>query len=451
MPISLRPRATRFGLALSIALPLLAPDAHAGWGPLPTPPPASETVPTPDAPAADGLGQGEPAPPVPVFRAVPAAETPAGVLSAADAALDAGDLNRARTLFGQLIKAYPTSTEAREARRALKVLTRAQTRPVAPASSAAPTDDATTTTPPPVVMRQEPYSTRTSERLRLTTWEKLDFGITAFLYGMSVGTSFAVAQDQSSPDVTGPLALGAIAYTLGAVGYLNLANPDRGDLPLALGITSYVPTTVLLVATVASPNARSSRIAWEVAGAGLLSVPIAIAVTRRVDLDPGDTQLVRDAGFWGLALATTGTLGFGGSSVNYGDYTSYSTPTNRQIASAGLLGLFGGLGLGILTATHTEISLERVRVTTWGGYGGALLGAMLGASSNHGNEKDTWAGLTIGALVGLTVTFATTGSLDGIPAESARLTAMNWSPTLLPLRDASGHTATALGFSGALP
>jgi len=315
---------------------------------------------------------------------------------------------------------------------------------------AAPGTEAPATTSP-IVMREEPYSLRTKERLRLTTWEKLDFGITAFLYGMSIGTSFAIAEDPSSPDVTGPLALGALAYTLGAVGYLNLANPDRGDLPLALAITSYVPTTVLLLANVAAPEARVGRVELAVAGAGLLSIPLAIAVTRKFDLDPGDTQLVRDAGFWGLALATTGTLAFGGETVDYGGgFTSYQSPSTRKISGAALLGLFGGLGLGALTASHTEISLERVRVTTWGGYGGALLGTLLGASS-HGGDRDAWAGLTIGALLGLTVTFISTGSLDGIPPENPRVTAMNWAPSFLPVRDANGHTSATLGFSRALP
>jgi hypothetical protein len=375
------------------------------------------------------------------------------MLAAADAALDAGEIDRARVLFEALIKVYPTSTEGGEARRALKALTVRATKRPAPtpaAPAAAATDTEGPTTASPVVMRQEPYSLRTKERLRLTTWEKLDFGITAFLYGMSIGTSFAVAQDTSSPDVTGPLVLGALAYTLGAVGYLNLANPDRGDLPLALAITSYVPTSVLLLANVATPDARASRVELEVAGAGLLSIPIAVAVTRSLDLDPGDTQLVRDAGFWGLVLATTGTLAFGGETVDYGSgFTSYQAPTTRKISAAGLLGLYGGLGLGVLAAKHSDISLERVRVTTWGGYGGALLGTLMGVSS-HDGDKGAWAGLTIGALLGLTVTFISTGSLDGIPPENAHATAMNWSPSFLPVHDASGHTAPTLGFSGAL-
>ena len=50
-----------------------------------------------------------------------------------------------------------------------------------------------------MVVRHEPYSLRTAERLRLTTWEKLDFGVTAFLYGMSLGLTFSLGLDSPIP------------------------------------------------------------------------------------------------------------------------------------------------------------------------------------------------------------------------------------------------------------
>ena len=138
--------------------------------------------------------------------------------------------------------------------------------------------------------------------------------MTAFLYGMSVGFSYALSLDNAtSGDAFPPIAIGALSYTLGAVAFLNLANPDRGDLPLALAITSYLPTTTLLVANVAFDNPDGKKTALATAAAGLISVPIAVLAARELNLDPGDTQLVRDSGFWGLALATTGILGFGGT------------------------------------------------------------------------------------------------------------------------------------------
>jgi hypothetical protein len=72
----------------------------------------------------------------------------------------------------------------------------------------------------------------------------------------------------------------------------------------------------------------------------------------------------------------------------------------------GLLGLGSGLGLGLLAANTTEVSLERVRVSTWGGYGGAVLGALLGVSAaDQDKEAGLYKGITIGALTGLVITF----------------------------------------------
>jgi hypothetical protein len=299
---------------------------------------------------------------------------------------------------------------------------------------------------------------RTSERLRLTAWEKLDFGVTAFLYGMSVGFSYAIGLDPNDAgSATLPIALGATAYTLGAVAYLKLANPDRGDLPLALAITSYIPTTVLLVANVAQDNPDSTKTALWVASAGILSVPIAIAATQKLDLDPGDMQLVRDAGFWGLALGTIGTLGFGGSTTSYSfdaSYSYYQSPSARAVAGVGLVGLAAGLGIGTIAAANSEISLERVRVTTWGGYGGAVVGAIIGLGVNKGREADTYRGLAIGALAGLIITFAASGGLDGIPPESAsasRAVGPRWTPTLLSARGVGGRASPTFGIAGTLP
>ena len=111
----------------------------------------------------------------------------------------------------------------------------------------------------------------------------------------------------------------------------------------------------------------------------MLAIPAAIIAARKLDLDPGDTQLVRDAGFWGLVLATTGTLAFGGETrTDYG-FERYVTPSNRKVAGLSLAGLYGGLTLGTIAAMNSEVSLERVRITTWGGYGGTVVGLLLGA------------------------------------------------------------------------
>jgi hypothetical protein len=381
--------------------------------------------------------------------------TPAGLLAAADAAVGAGDLPLARSLFEQLATQFPATPEASEARRALAIIAvRVAPAGHPPAPASAPAAGGKTAASAPedaeVIVRNEPYSLRTKERLRLTIWEKVDFSVTSFLYGMSLGLSFALSQDtHSASDVLTPVALGAIAYTLGSVAFLKLANPDRGDLPLALAITSYVPTTTLLVmsAADASSDGRTTGMATTIAG--LLSIPIAVVAARHLDLDPGDTQLVRDAGFWGLALSTVGMLGFGGHTDTYYGSSQYRTPSGREVAVAGLVGLYGGLGLGLLGTRVGEVSLERVRVTTWGGYGGAVVGLLLGASANNGREQDTYRGAAIGALAGLVITFISTSSLDGIPDDEPPRT--SWHRRLMPVmvqvagRDGSLHPGLGVG------
>ena len=256
------------------------------------------------------------------------------------------------------------------------------------------------------------------------------------------------------------MTIGALTYTMGAVAYLQVGTPDRGDLPLVLAITSYVPTTTLLVASAVRENPEGQDTALAVAGSAVLAIPAAIIAARKLDLDPGDTQLVRDAGFWGLVLATTGTLAFGGDTTNNYGYEQYISPSDRKIAALGLAGLYGGLALGTIGALNSEVSLERVRVTTWGGYGGAILGLMLGAGTDNG-DRGVYAGITIGGVLGLVITFFSTSGLDGIPPEDAptaataarrpsRWAPSRWAPSLLPIAGVDGRTNTGLGISGAL-
>jgi hypothetical protein len=378
--------------------------------------------------------------------------TPADLLASADAAVEAGNLQSAAVFYDRLVREHAAAPEAAEARRALRIIaaSRAAQGQLVPALRPPGAPDGTVG----VVVRREPFSLNTQERLRLTTWEKLDFGTTAFLYGMSVGFSFALASDETAGGGIGvaPVAIGALAYTIGAVAYLQSGEPDRGDLPLALAITSFLPTTVLLVANVASDNPDERNVALMTAGAGLLSVPIAIVAARKMDLDPGDTQLVRDAGFWGLVLGTTGMLAFGGETVTYpGGYTVEQGPSDRKVFTSSLLGLYGALGLGIAAAANSEVSLERVRVSTWGGYGGAVIGLLLGVGAAD-DDADVWKGITIGSAAGLIITFIATSSLDGIPADettvSVRRKPPRFTPTLLPVAGVDGRSHPALGITG---
>jgi hypothetical protein len=429
-----RRAATRFALAAAAMVAGVAPR-----GALAQEPPSAAPQPPPAQPP-----PAQPPPPAPSV-----AMSPAQLLAAADAAIDVGNLEAAAALYEQITREHPAAPEANEARRALKIIV-LRRGPTAAALVPPLTPPGTTG----VVVRREPYSLRTSERLRLTTWEKLDFGTTAFLYGMSVGFSFALSESSTDASVA-PVALGAIAYTVGAVAYLSAGEPDRGDLPLVLAITSFTPTTVLLVANIASNHPDSRDTALLTAGAGLLSVPVAILAAKNLDLDPGDMQLVRDAGFWGLVLGTTGMLAFGGKTVTDSTFggSFYQGPSDRKVFTSSLLGLYGGLGLGVIAAANSEVSLERVRVATWGGYGGAVIGLLLGASSDN-SDKGLWTGITIGALGGLVITFLATSSLDGIPPEDVALRAPRrrdrFAPALLSVTDAEGRPHPTLGIAGTL-
>jgi len=104
-------------------------------------------------------------PPPPAVPTV--AISPAQLLSTADAAVDAGNLDAAAGLYDQIARAYPNAPEANEARRALKIIA-IQRGPAPPPGALVPPLSPPGTTG--VVVRREPYSLRTSERLRLTTW-----------------------------------------------------------------------------------------------------------------------------------------------------------------------------------------------------------------------------------------------------------------------------------------
>jgi hypothetical protein len=400
--------------------------------------PPPPTVSVPGAPA-----QGAPPP-------APAPATPAELLAAADAAVDAGNLEAAAPIYDRLAREHAASPEAGEARRALKII--AARKPAA--RQAAATDEPQAATADTVVTRREPYSLRTSERLRLSAWEKLDFGTSAFLYGMSVGFSYSLSSDSNdSDDILPAVAVGAIAYTLGSVAYLQAGKPDRGDLPLVLAISSYVPTTTLLVSSVARENPDPENTALAVVGSGLLAIPAAVLIAREVELDPGDTQLVRDAGFWGLVLGTTGALAFGGETRSIYGFEQYVSPSNRKIAAISLAGLYGGLALGTIAAMNSEVSLERVRVTTWGGYGGTVVGLLLGGASAN-SDRGAFTGMTIGGAVGLLITFLATSGLDGIPPDdasttTARRAAPRWTPSLMPIVGVDGQSRTGIGITGA--
>jgi hypothetical protein len=269
-------------------------------------------------------------------------------------------------------------------------------------------------------------------------------------------------QDRSTTaSVIAPIVGGAVLYTGLGVAYLLTANPDRGDLPLVLAIASYAPTTATLIGTAAIKDISSSQmrtISLAAAVTGVAAIPAAVVIANHLDLDPGDTQLVRDAGFWGMAVGLASVAAFGGSvehyNYGYGNYTSYRSPSGQEVAAGGLIGLYTGLGLGLLGAHFSDVSLERVRVTTWGGYGGVLIGTLIGVAIKDKDGVPFQAGL-FGGLTGLVLTFLLTSPLDEIPGD-AKMVADNgrpWSTRIAPITvaDSRGHANPGLGLTLLLP
>jgi hypothetical protein len=358
----------------------------------------------------------------------PAAD-PALALQACDLLVTEGKLVIAASCFDGIRRQFVGTPQAHDAERALWVL---RALPLAPAPSLGPA--------PPAAGKEsfyvfEPYSRRTGERLRLTTWEKLDFGVSAFLYGLSTGAAVGAATD--SGNIIGSMVVGSLLYTGLSMVYVNTAKVDRGDLPLTLAISSYVPLTTefITLATDTNPGRAGASV---VAISGLLALPAAYWVASVTDLDPGDTQLVRDCGFWGAVWGVSAA------------FASSPSASERSVGIGGMVGLYGGLGLGLLAASTTNISLERVRVTTWGGYGGAIIGGLI-AAANSSSQRETFGMVAGGSALGVIVTFASTSSIDAMPANASygdRPVSLRYlEPALLPVVDRAGRTRAQAGVS----
>jgi hypothetical protein len=152
-----------------------------------------------------------------------------------------------------------------------------------------------------------------------------------------------------------------------------------------------------------------------------------------------------------MVLSILGTMSFAGDEdCDYG-FCSYSLPSQDKVAVAGLVGLYGGLGLGILTAMHTEISLERVRASTWGGYGGMILGGLIGGATE--SQAGLYRGMTIGGALGLLLTFIATPMIDKIPDNASMIdeNAHSVMPATIPVVDARGNPGIAWGLRFVLP
>jgi hypothetical protein len=317
-------------------------------------------------------------------------DEPAALIAEGDRLLEQGDEAGARQRYEAAAARWPGTPAARDAARALWFLDHVRLGSRAPALGAPPVDNGSAD-----FYALEPYSRRTGERLHATAWEKVDFAFTAFLYGLSTGAAIGFALDDGN--VAPAAAIAGLAYGSLAVAMLGHGHYDRGDLPVALAIAAYVPTTLTLIAVANDWRGTSAAAATGIAG--LIALPIAAVVANTTNADPGDAQLVRDAGFWGAALSILFAAG--------------ADAPSQTVGLAGLGGLYGGLGLGLLVASKSEVTVERVRVITWSGYAGTVVGALLGSGGNSNGFLTTAAA---GAGVGLLIGAAISPRIDDPPA-----------------------------------
>ncbi|MFC1609753.1 hypothetical protein ACFL6C_02235 [Myxococcota bacterium] len=123
----------------------------------------------------------------------------------------------------------------------------------------------------------------------------------------------------------------------------------------------------------------------------------------------------------------------------FGCQTSRCHLDGSTYGLSGLAGLYLGVAAGALFAAHTEVTLERVRATTLFGYGGALLGGLIGA--NNAEDEGAGRGIALGGALVLVIGALATRSLDGLPDDAITLsdaTSLAPSLTVMPLVDRTG-------------
>lgn len=332
-------------------------------------------------------------------------------LERADAWLEAGEIKRARRIYFKVLRKYPGTPPAEAALRSLLAL------------------ESTPEEEPQAIEHQ-----RASSASGFTAGDRADLIVSETAFGLVLG-GFSVAGAGTSD--YWPLVLGG-ALGGGAATAFSLIDKDRGDVPLVLGLTSLVPATVYLAFRILPeiPNERSAATAS--AWTGMLSVPAAMILSQFVSPDPARAELVRQGADWGLLL---GALG--------GRYAAPSALYQRWNFGAALLGLYFGLGMGVLAANALPaVEVDSVRLTAIGGYVGVGLGYTLESVFADGRQPSL--GTAIGGLAGLGAT-ALTLYLADRPRRFRSSKHASLTPTLVPVVESSGRLAPALGLAGWLP
>jgi hypothetical protein len=379
----------------------------------------------------------EPGPKADAGEGVAAAEVsePGGeqLLLVADAKIKNGKLDEAVALYKKILQDFFGTPSAQAAERALKIIEQLEKRfSQALELQSAPQITASETS---VMPTGDIFLRRSGERLELGIWEKLDFTATMFSYGLGSGVAFATGYKCEAGCLAGAVAAGAAVFGGSALYYLFKMNPDRGDLPLIMAITSYLPLTTTFISILADADGEVIPLATSIAS--LVALPLALTLGYNTDLDPGDTQLVRDSLFWGIGFGLAGYVGFG--------VTDDMTP--KTLVLSGLIGAAIGGGTGLWLSQVSEPTLERIRVTTWGGYAGGALGLLVGLAA--GTDRFFAIGAMGGAALGLGLGAYFSASLDEIPGAAQWVrnggTIRSGTPTVLSYIGKDGRRRTMPG------
>ena len=116
-----------------------------------------------------------------------------------------------------------------------------------------------------------------------------------------------------------------------------------------------------------------------------------------------------------------------------------------------LVSLYAGIGAGVLWASYTDVSVERSRFATWGGYLGSLLGLGLAGFAGAREPDALLWGMLLGAGGGLTLFGGAAAGLDDLAAGPlAEIVSAGVRPSAFPTVAGDGDIADISWFAAAV-
>ena len=396
--------------------------------------PADESPPPQEAaaeaaPSAVKVGETEAAP------AVESVDESEKLLALADEHLEAGEITKALRAYQDIVGNHGSSPAAQIAKRSALVIERviaARSKP-RPSADLIPSNPIVQQTSNSAMVGDDLFSRATGERLAINIWERLDFAGTMFTYGLGNGAALAAGSGCEGGCVAGMMAASGAVFGGASLYYLLNGNVDRGDLPLAMAVTAYLPAAIMFTGFIAEQDSEAQALTTGLVGVAAL--PIGLALAAATDVDPGDTQLVRDSIFWGSL--------FGIGSLLAVDEDTGSQTVGICALSGGIVGGLAGTAL----ASFSDPTLERVRVVTWAGYAGTALGLLVGVGLE--TDQGYAIGAVSGGVLGLTLGAVFSEALDELPSAPTWVAGLSEirtaTPTVLVYRQADGRQGAMPG------